>query len=727
MSLENKYLTGGGVLVTRNSQELPYKSATDNLVTALNTQRGVFLSSSFEFPKRYSRWDLGFTNPPIEIVARGRCMEITALNARGMVLLPAIYQALKDCPELNSLKHQDQVITLNVTISQQEFTEEQRSQQPSVFSILRRVIGLFAHKDDSYLGLYGAFGYELCFQFEAIKTSLKRNVDARDMVLYIPDEIIAVDHSSKLAFCYQYEFEFNNQETNDEARDGESNVFSLAANSDENNDVAFTSDHAPGEYANCVRKAIEYFTRGDLYEVVPGQVFAQSCIDLPSDIFRRLKAANPAPYGALINLGEQEYLVAASPEMFVRVDGRRIETCPISGTIKRGRDPMEDTKQIIALLNSEKEESELTMCTDVDRNDKSRICEPGSIRLLGRRQIEMYSRLIHTVDHVEGILREGFDAIDGFLAHAWAVTVTGAPKQSAIQFIEDNEKSPRRWYGGAMGSFLFNGNVNTGLTLRTMRIKDGVAEVRAGATLLYDSDPDAEEAETHLKASALLGIINPSVKPAADRSISFEQYDYNRKLVILMVDHQDSFVHTLGGYLRMTGASVITMRPKMAREHLAKESPDLLVLSPGPGRPSDYEMHETIQLAEEKKIPVFGVCLGLQGIVEYFGGSLRQLEHPMHGKPSRIHLVKEGIFKDLPESTFTAGRYHSLCANEMPSTLKILATTEDDTVMAIQHIDLPVAGVQFHPESILSQENNVGHRLLVNMLSDLVGTSTPST
>ena len=724
MSLEKKFVTGGGIGVTRNSQELPYKSATNHLVTALNTQRGVFLSSSFEYPKRYSRWDLGFTNPPIEIVARGRCMQITALNARGIVLLPAIYQALIDCPEQDSLHHQDQVITLNVPVSQQEFTEEQRSQQPSVFSILRRIIRLFAHKDDAYLGLYGAFGYELCFQFEAIKTSLKRSADARDMVLYIPDEIIAVDHSSKLAFCYQYEFEFNNQETNDKARDGESNVFALVANSGQDNKgTAFTSDHAPGEYADCVRKAIEYFARGDLYEVVPGQVFAQPCIDLPSEIFRRLKAANPAPYGALINLGEQEYLVAASPEMFVRVDGRRVETCPISGTIKRGRDPMEDTKQIIALLNSKKEESELTMCTDVDRNDKSRICEPGSIRLLGRRQIEIYSRLIHTVDHVEGILREGFDAIDGFLAHAWAVTVTGAPKQSAIQFIEDNEKSPRMWYGGAMGSFLFNGNVNTGLTLRTMRIKDGVAEVRAGATLLYDSDPDAEEAETHLKASALLGIINPANKPVANDDISFEQYNNNRKLVILMVDHQDSFVHTLGGYLRMTGASVITMRPKMARAHLAKESPDLLVLSPGPGRPSEYEMHETIRLAAEKKVPIFGVCLGLQGIVEYFGGSLRQLEHPMHGKPSCIRLVNEGIFKDLPETTFTAGRYHSLCANKVPATLKILATTEDDTVMAIQHIDLPIAAVQFHPESILSLENNVGHRLLVNMLSGLVGTT----
>src|SRR4029453_12802540 len=156
---------------------------------------------------------------------------------------------------------------------------------------------------------------------------------------------------------------------------------------------------------------------------------------------------------------------------------------------------------------SGKDESELTMCTDVDRNDKSRICVPGSVRVIGRRQIEMYARLIHPVDPGEGRLRPEFDALDAFLAHAWAVTVTGAPKAWAMQFIEDHERSSRAWYGGAVGLIGFDGSLNTGLTLRTIRIKNGTAEIRAGATLLYDSDPEAEEAETELKASAFLDAI----------------------------------------------------------------------------------------------------------------------------------------------------------------------------------------------------------------------------
>ena len=191
-----------------------------------------------------------------------------------------------------------------------------------------------------------------------------------------------------------------------------------------------------------------------------------------------------------IHILSAEYLVGASPEMFVRVDstprGLRVETCPISGTIERGDSPLEDAQQIKKLLLSTKEESELTMCTDVDRNDKSRICEPGSVQVLGRRQIEMYSRLIHTVDHVEGVLRQGYDALDAFLCHTWAVTVTGAPKTWAIRFIENMERGARRWYGGAVGAIGFDGSLNTGLTLRTMRIENGIAEVRAGATLLHD-------------------------------------------------------------------------------------------------------------------------------------------------------------------------------------------------------------------------------------------------
>src|SRR4029077_18779107 len=231
---------------------------------------------------------------------------------------------------------------------------------------------------------------------------------------------------------------------------------------------------------------------------VPSQTFYARCPS-PAAFFERLRRRNPAPYEFFLNLGEQEYLVGAAPEMYVRVTSDRVETCPISGTIARGADAIGDAAQIRALLTSPKEESELTMCTDVDRNDKSRVCVPGSVKVIGRRQIEMYSRLIHTVDHVEGRLRPGFDALDAFLTHMWAVTVTGAPKTWAMQFIEDNETSPRRWYGGAAGMIGFDGAMSTGLTPRTAHISGGIAAVRAGATLLYDSDPLAEEAETHIK------------------------------------------------------------------------------------------------------------------------------------------------------------------------------------------------------------------------------------
>ena len=182
----------------------------------------------------------------------------------------------------------------------------------------------------------------------------------------------------------------------------------------------------PGRYARVVEDARERFARGDLFEVVPSHVFYGRCAS-PAAFYELLRQRNPAPYEFLFNLGEGEYLVGASPEMYVRVSGDRVETCPIAGTIARGADTLEDAANIATLLGSAKEESELTMCTDVDRNDKARVCVPGSVRVIGRRQIEMYSRLIHTVDHIEGRLRPGFDAFDAFLTHMWAFTVTGAP------------------------------------------------------------------------------------------------------------------------------------------------------------------------------------------------------------------------------------------------------------------------------------------------------------
>ena len=215
---------------------------------------------------------------------------------------------------------------------------------PTVFTVLRAVTDLFYSQADASLGFYGAFGYDLAFQFDAIDLKLTRPSDQRDMVLYLPDEILVVDNYSAKAWVDRYDFEKGGVTTEGKAGD-------IAAEPFKRTDaIPPKSDHRPGEYAELVTKAKESFRKGDLFEVVPGQKFMERCDSKPSDISKRLKAINPSPYSFFINLGNQEYLVGASPEMFVRVSGRRIETCPISGTIKRGDDPIADSEQILKLL-----------------------------------------------------------------------------------------------------------------------------------------------------------------------------------------------------------------------------------------------------------------------------------------------------------------------------------------------------------------------------------------
>jgi anthranilate synthase len=703
------HATDGGIGIRREAVPADYAEGVTPLTSALDARRGVLLASSFEYPGRYTRWDIGFVDPPVEIVARDRRMTIRALNARGVVLLAMIAPAVRDLACIEGLTEAEDHIDFLVRRPEGIFPEEERSRQPSVFSVLRALTAQFRSDREKHLGFYGAFGYDLTFQFEPVDRKLRRDPSQRDLVLFIPDEILIVDHRREQATRYRYEFSRGGKSTDGMPRTGEASTFSPGGI------PAVPCDHAQGEYADTGRVAREAFARGDMFEAVPGRMFFEPCNAPPSELFDRLRRRNPSAYGALMNLGEGEYLVAASPEMFVRVDGSRVETCPISGTIARGKDAIEDAARIRELIDSEKDESELTMCTDVDRNDKSRVCVPGSVRVIGRRQIEMYSRLIHTVDHVEGELRPEMDAYDAFLAHTWAVTVTGAPKLAAMQFIEDHEKSARRWYGGAIGFAGFDGSMNTGLTLRTIRIQDGVAEIRAGATLLYDSDPEAEEAETALKASALLDAIRHPDRRAAPAGRPRRAGEGRR---VLFVDHRDSFVHTLAGYVRATGAEVTTFRAGFDPSLLDAIRPDLAILSPGPGRPSDFDVAGTLDALLARDIPVFGVCLGLQGIVEYFGGSLGTLGVPVHGKPSTVWLDGSSVFAGLPDRV-TVGRYHSLFAerDRLPRSLRVTAETEDGLVMEIEHVELPIAAVQFHPESIMSFGGDAGQRMIENVVS----------
>jgi len=705
------YRTAGNISVNRHRRDIAYDGAINSMVDALDNHCGAMFSSNYEYPGRYTRWDTGFVDPPITITARQKQLMVQANTRRGVVILSMMHDAVTRLSEVSIIEDKPHCLKLAIKDHGSVFAEEERSRVPSVFTVLRAIVALFYSEQDQTLGLYGAFGYDLAFQFERIDYKIPRPHDHRDLVLFLPDSILVVDHHAARAWIDQYDF-FNTEKTTiGMERDAVLSKFMHT------NLKPLNSDHQPGEYARLVETAKSKFLSGDLFEVVPGQTFFEKCETSPSAISKRLKTTNPSPYSFFINLGEQEYLVGASPEMFVRVSGRRVETCPISGTIKRGEDAIADSEQILKLLNSKKDESELTMCSDVDRNDKSRVCEPGSVRVIGRRQIEIYSRLIHTVDHIEGRLREGMDAFDAFLSHAWAVTVTGAPKLWAMRFIEEHERSPRAWYGGAVGMVHFNGNLNTGLTLRTVRIKDGIAAVRAGATLLYDSNPEEEEAETELKASAMLAAIRESGSVEVKAAEAAKSHPGAGR-TILLVDHEDSFVHTLANYFRQTGAKVTTVRSPIAPSIFDQLNPDLVVLSPGPGKPQDFHCRETIALARQRKMPIFGVCLGLQALVEAFGGTLKQLGIPMHGKPSRIEICAPSlVFKGLPRQV-TVGRYHSLYADaeRLPKDFAITAQTNDGIIMGIEHKIEPIAAVQFHPESIMSLGGDCGLRMIENVV-----------
>ena len=703
--------TRGGVRVTRTAT--PFDPVELGRIVALvDERRGGVMSSGMEYPGRYSRWVMAYADPCAEITATGRRITARALNDRGRVLLPVIRTAMARAGEAVD---EDTVV---IPEPDREVTEEQRSRRPTVFSALREIAAVFGC-EDPHLGLYGAFGYDLAFQFEPVRLRRTRPAEQRDLVLHLPDQIWVLDRKREDAVRYEYEFEADGESTAGLERVTARTGPQHAPGSVRPKDLPPPPE--PGSYARVVEEARERFACGDLFEVVPSHVFHGRC-GSPAAFYELLRQRNPAPYEFLFNLGEGEYLVGASPEMYVRVTGDRVETCPIAGTIARGEDTLEDAANIATLLGSAKEESELTMCTDVDRNDKARVCVPGTVKVIGRRQIEMYSRLIHTVDHIEGRLRPGFDALDAFLTHMWAVTVTGAPKAWAMQFIEDHEQTPRRWYGGAVGKIGFDGSMNTGLTLRTAHITAGIAAVRAGATLLYDSIPDAEEKETHIKARALLETLAEAgrlaqgdASPAAP--LLPESSAGARGLRVLLVDHQDSFVHTLGDYFRQHGAEVTTLRFGFSPALLDSYAPDLVVLSPGPGRPADFGCAALLDEVYARGLSTFGVCLGLQAMVEHAGGVLSLLAEPAHGKPGLVRATGGELLAGLP-GEFTAGRYHSLYAS--PEAVRggfvVTAATPDGVVMAIEDAAAGRWAVQFHPESILTAAGRTGHQVISNVL-----------
>jgi anthranilate synthase component 1 len=268
-----------------------------------------------------------------------------------------------------------------------------------------------------------------------------------------------------------------------------------------------TSNLTKGQFVTGVRKAKEYITQGDIFQVVLSQRLSRRTSAAPFDLYRILRSLNPSPYMYYLHCGEFS-VVGSSPEILVRKEGEEVILRPIAGTRPRGRTEEEDGHLAEELLQDEKERAEHIMLVDLGRNDVGRVCRYGTVRVKELYAIERYSHVMHLVSEVRGKLRSGIGAFDLFRACFPAGTVSGAPKVRAMEIIEELEPSHRGPYAGALGYFSFSGNMDTCITIRTMIVRDGTAYIQAGGGIVADSDPDREYTESMNKAKALIRTID---------------------------------------------------------------------------------------------------------------------------------------------------------------------------------------------------------------------------
>ncbi|MFC7532754.1 anthranilate synthase component I [Actinoplanes sp. GCM10030250] len=264
---------------------------------------------------------------------------------------------------------------------------------------------------------------------------------------------------------------------------------------------------APGEYQKAVETAKEAIRAGECFQIVVAQRFERSTDANALDVYRVLRATNPSPYMYLLRFDDFD-IVGSSPEAHLKVsDNRTALLHPIAGTRWRGATPEQDAALAAELLADPKERSEHVMLVDLGRNDLGRVCEAGSVEVPEFARIERYSHVMHIVSTVVGRLREDRSAFDALAATFPAGTLSGAPKVRAMEIIEELEPTRRGLYGGTVGYFGFAGDMDMAIAIRTALIKDGVAYVGAGAGIVADSDPVAEEQETRNKAAAVLAAI----------------------------------------------------------------------------------------------------------------------------------------------------------------------------------------------------------------------------
>jgi anthranilate synthase component I len=391
----------------------------------------------------------------------------------------------------------------------------------SVFQVVKRLLrehraAIVPGLPPFTAGAVGYFAYDVVRQLENIGDHAKDDLSVPDAELMFFDRLLAFDHlrhQIHIMAAADVSRETPRRAYNRALRDIAALERKLAAGlspalwrksaKPKRTKLKIHAGTGRDVYLRNVERCKEYIAAGDIFQVVYSQRFDFTPEVAPFDLYRALRQVNPSPYLYFLKMDDR-HILGSSPEMLVRVTGRKLEYRPIAGTRPRGRDAAEDARFEQQVRNDEKERAEHVMLVDLGRNDLGRVSEYGSVKVKDLMYVERYSHVMHLVSALEGTLRKDLDALDALAACFPAGTLSGAPKVRAMQIIEELEPTRRGVYGGSVLYADFAGNLDSCIGIRTMLMQGKKAYLQAGGGIVADSDPAAEFQESMNKAGALL-------------------------------------------------------------------------------------------------------------------------------------------------------------------------------------------------------------------------------
>jgi anthranilate synthase component 1 len=363
-------------------------------------------------------------------------------------------------------------------------------------------------------GLVGYFNWEI---FNEIEPSLASNESQYPHTLFYEfSHFFAFDHADKKIFAIQTTgdkstFSAVNERILKAARGYQDPEVDLAAlkNEDYADFSPFQSQQTGVEFAEKVKVAKQKILDGEIFQMIISNGFKRDVKGLDGiDFYSILRVVEPTTHLVFYDFGPHGQVCGASPEILGSKRGQTVTYSPIAGTRYRGQTDAEDQTILAEMASDPKENAEHDMLLDLGRNDLGKVCETNSIKVVQEKYGRLFANVMHLVSDIEGTLKKDFDAVDFFKAIFPAGTLSGAPKLRAIKLIQAAETTPRNLYGGAMGYFSADGNMELCIAIRSFFLKDGVARFRTGAGVVQDSDPKKEWLEVHNKAKSLCKIFN---------------------------------------------------------------------------------------------------------------------------------------------------------------------------------------------------------------------------